>query len=60
MMNQSKFWQLLEYAKQEGKGDLDEHHRQLVYGLSQLPPEEIREFEAICLELQALAYSHDL
>jgi len=59
-MNESKFWQLLEYAKAKSNGDIKEQRQLIANCLADLDLEEIMEFYAISLEKRAQIYTREI
>lgn len=59
-MNKAKFWRLIEEAKGEADGDLEEHVQILAQKLEELAPGDIARFQRILDETMALAYRWDL
>ena len=60
MMDVAQFWQLIEYARENAGGDVDEQAADLTDLLSDLPPAEIAAFDRTFRQLLNDAYGWDL
>ena len=59
-MDKAKFWRLIQAAKKESDGDVEEQVAVLIEKLVSLPASEIIEFGSILDELMARSYTNDL
>src|SRR5689334_5871199 len=59
-MNEAKFWKILEYAKEQSKGDFKKQLEIIATTLAELEVEEILEFNQISAEKDVLCYTYEL
>lgn len=59
-MNKEQFWEIIEIAKQESNGELDQMETTLVNQLSELPKSDILIWQKILYEYQNVSYRNNL
>lgn len=59
-MDEPTFWKMIEAARDEADGDCEAQVEALVRRLSEMPEEEIFDFDGLCLEMRHRAYRWDL